>query len=559
MTATATPIAAGDLSQRVPESRPGHRGRRARRRPQPDARADRERVRRARAESRGAAAPVRRRRLARAAHAGHHDPRLRRAVPARRAGRATTSSTRRCGAPSRRPCAWAASSTTCSRSPSSTRAGRSTRGRSTSPLLASDAAADARAAAPDACHHARRAGRHGVVIGDEDRLRQVVANLVGNALVHTTADAPIEMRVDRGRRSDAVLEVDDRGPGMAPEVAERVIERFYRADPARSRHRGGSGLGLSIVDATVAAHGGSVDIDSEQGRGTTVRLTMPAAPDRTIDALQRGRHTRAGTGGRRAATRTGRRRWLRTPPARPRRAASSRSSTRRSIDGDPDPGEIVWTWVPYEEDPSQGKDRPVVIIGRRGDMLVGVPLTTKRDDREPQVEVGTGDWDSRAPGRATPGSGGCSTSTRTRCAARVRSSTPARRSSTSSRQSTSTTTCACRNADADRRKPATNFRRAAVTSGLGERRLLCGAWRTDPRTIRIGLLGCGNVGAAFVAARRRARRRRSRPAPACASRSPVSPCATSSRERGIATAGGRADPRRRWPSSRIPTSTSSSR
>ena len=64
------------------------------------------------------------------------------------------------------------------------------------------------------------------------------------------------------------------------------------------------------------------------------------------------------------------------------------------LDGDPDPGEIVWTWVPFEEDPSQGKDRPVVIIGRRGNMLVGVPLTTKHDDREPQVAVGTGDWDS---------------------------------------------------------------------------------------------------------------------------------------------------------------------
>jgi two-component system OmpR family sensor kinase len=75
-----------------------------------------------------------------------------------------------------------------------------------------------------------------------------------------------------------VLEVDDRGPGMAADVADRVTERFFRADPARSRHRGGSGLGLSIVDATVSAHGGSVDIDSEKGRGTTVRLTMPAQP-----------------------------------------------------------------------------------------------------------------------------------------------------------------------------------------------------------------------------------------------------------------------------------------
>lgn len=63
------------------------------------------------------------------------------------------------------------------------------------------------------------------------------------------------------------------------------------------------------------------------------------------------------------------------------------------LDGDPDPGEVVWTWVPYEDDPSQGKDRPVVIIGRRGSNLVGVPLTSKQHDNEPQVNVGTGPWD----------------------------------------------------------------------------------------------------------------------------------------------------------------------
>ena len=63
------------------------------------------------------------------------------------------------------------------------------------------------------------------------------------------------------------------------------------------------------------------------------------------------------------------------------------------LDGDPDPGEVVWTWVPYEEDPTQGKDRPVVVIGRRGSNLVGVPLTSKRHDNEPQVAVGTGPWD----------------------------------------------------------------------------------------------------------------------------------------------------------------------
>jgi hypothetical protein len=63
------------------------------------------------------------------------------------------------------------------------------------------------------------------------------------------------------------------------------------------------------------------------------------------------------------------------------------------LDGDPDPGEVVWAWVPYEEDPTQGKDRPVVIVGTRGHRLVAVPLTSRRDDRDPQVPVGSGPWD----------------------------------------------------------------------------------------------------------------------------------------------------------------------
>jgi len=64
-------------------------------------------------------------------------------------------------------------------------------------------------------------------------------------------------------------------------------------------------------------------------------------------------------------------------------------------DEDPDPGEVVWTWVPYEEDPKQGKDRPVVVIGRRGSKLVGIPLTSKPDEHEAQVNVGTGGWDPK--------------------------------------------------------------------------------------------------------------------------------------------------------------------
>jgi hypothetical protein len=64
-----------------------------------------------------------------------------------------------------------------------------------------------------------------------------------------------------------------------------------------------------------------------------------------------------------------------------------------SLDGAPDPGEVVWTWVPYEEDPSQGKDRPVLLIGRRGRGLIGVALTSKHHPRASQVELGAGRWD----------------------------------------------------------------------------------------------------------------------------------------------------------------------
>jgi len=75
-----------------------------------------------------------------------------------------------------------------------------------------------------------------------------------------------------------VIEVRDEGPGMSQADASRAFERFYRADASRSRHHGGSGLGLSIVEATVRAHGGTVSIDSEEGAGTTVRLHLPLTP-----------------------------------------------------------------------------------------------------------------------------------------------------------------------------------------------------------------------------------------------------------------------------------------
>jgi two-component system, OmpR family, sensor kinase len=119
-----------------------------------------------------------------------------------------------------------------------------------------------------------------VVAGDEPRLRQVVTNLVDNALSHTPAGTPVTVRLSRttldGHRW-AVLEVSDEGPGLTPEQSERVFERFYRTDTARSRAKGGTGLGLSIVAAITAAHGGIVQVDSEPGEGTTFRVLLPLA------------------------------------------------------------------------------------------------------------------------------------------------------------------------------------------------------------------------------------------------------------------------------------------
>ncbi|MEA3020983.1 MAG: two-component system, OmpR family, sensor kinase, partial [Actinomycetota bacterium] len=139
--------------------------------------------------------------------------------------------------------------------------------------LARDAARDAQAVDTDRPITVD-ADRTLVVNGDEARLRQVLANLVTNALVHTAPGTAVSVRAER-EGDDAVIEVADRGEGMEPDVAARAFERFFRADPSRSRHRGGTGLGLAIVDATVASHGGSVRLDTSPGAGTTVRVTLP--------------------------------------------------------------------------------------------------------------------------------------------------------------------------------------------------------------------------------------------------------------------------------------------
>jgi two-component system OmpR family sensor kinase len=116
------------------------------------------------------------------------------------------------------------------------------------------------------------------VLGDRDRLRQVVDNLLANVRAHTPAGSPARVAV---RRVDgtAELEVDDSGPGMDAEEVERVFERFFRADPSRARASGGVGLGLAIVAAVAEAHGGSVDAASAPGKGATFRVSVPLATD----------------------------------------------------------------------------------------------------------------------------------------------------------------------------------------------------------------------------------------------------------------------------------------
>ena len=115
-----------------------------------------------------------------------------------------------------------------------------------------------------------------IVLGDRDRLRQIVDNLLANVREHTPPETPVRVSVSASDGT-ARIEVEDAGPGMAPEEAERVFERFYRADPSRARASGGVGLGLSIVAAVAEAHGGEVSARSEPGRGSTFRISLPLA------------------------------------------------------------------------------------------------------------------------------------------------------------------------------------------------------------------------------------------------------------------------------------------
>ncbi|MFI6171363.1 sensor histidine kinase [Nocardia sp. NPDC051052] len=112
------------------------------------------------------------------------------------------------------------------------------------------------------------------VTGDEARLRQVLANLLNNALTHTPPDASVAVRLTP-TAGEVLLEVADTGPGLPADEADRIFERFYRTDNSRARSSGGTGLGLSIVQALVTAHGGAVDVRSTEGAGTTFTVRLP--------------------------------------------------------------------------------------------------------------------------------------------------------------------------------------------------------------------------------------------------------------------------------------------
>jgi two-component system, OmpR family, sensor kinase len=177
--------------------------------------------------------------------------------------------------------------------------------------LAADAVQDARMIAPgrDVTLSVGRDTAF-IVLGDEARLRQVIGNLTGNALTHTPDGTPVEVNLRSGQIGwgpngpmviagpaippdlippppgaaghlvpAVVIEVTDHGPGLPADQAQRVFERFYRADEARTRRTGGTGLGLAIVSALVTAHAGAVAVESTPGHGATFRVALPLAPE----------------------------------------------------------------------------------------------------------------------------------------------------------------------------------------------------------------------------------------------------------------------------------------
>ncbi|WP_448720857.1 sensor histidine kinase [Microbacterium natoriense] len=120
-----------------------------------------------------------------------------------------------------------------------------------------------------------------IVLGEENKVRQVVANLLGNARRFSPDESPIEIVVDADRvAGTGSIAIVDHGEGIPPQIREQIFERFWRADTSRARETGGSGLGLAIVASIVKALHGSVAVTETPGGGATFTVTFPLAPSR---------------------------------------------------------------------------------------------------------------------------------------------------------------------------------------------------------------------------------------------------------------------------------------
>ena len=145
--------------------------------------------------------------------------------------------------------------------------------------LAIDAVSDAHVAGPDHVWELRLPDEPVVVVGDRERLHQVLANLLANARVHTPAGTVVTTALARDERGSVVIEVTDDGPGIPADRQPEIFGRFVRGDSSRSRLAGSTGLGLAIVAAVVNAHGGSIQVRSSPG-STTFTVILPAESKR---------------------------------------------------------------------------------------------------------------------------------------------------------------------------------------------------------------------------------------------------------------------------------------
>lgn len=146
-------------------------------------------------------------------------------------------------------------------------------------LDASDQAAlGAGAAGAAGAEHPTATVRRAVVLGEENKLRQIITNLMGNAMRFTDEGSALEIRVVVDEATErATIEVVDHGEGVPTQIREKIFQRFWRADTSRTRETGGSGLGLAIVASIVSAHNGTVEVVETPGGGATFRVSLPLA------------------------------------------------------------------------------------------------------------------------------------------------------------------------------------------------------------------------------------------------------------------------------------------